>query len=251
MPRHRTQAIVLSTTDYGEFDRIVALCTRDSGRITGIAKGAKRSIKRFGGALETGSSIEVSLFEKKGASLTRLEHCDLLDTWKSIRGNLEKFLVMCQILEMVRELLPEREKNSEVFLLLLHMITLLEKIPSPEPAPFLLTFEVKLLRLIGFRPNLEHCVVCKKVINATEESSLGFNPVKGGVVCSACRRDEKTISCDALDSMKTALKMKVNDIPSFVSQPNAVGEARSLLREFLEMRIGKRLKSPDVAQSLR
>jgi len=250
MPRHRTQAIVLSTRDYGEYDRIVALCTRDSGRITGIAKGAKRSIKRFGGALETGSSIEVSLYEKKGASLIRLEHCDLLDTWKTIRGNLEKFLIMCQILEMVRELLPEREKNSEVFLLLLHMITLLEKLPSPEAGPFLLTFEIKLLRLIGFRPNLEQCVVCKKAIHDQEGLSLGFNPVKGGVVCSECRSDENALSSEALNSMKSALKMKVSDIPSFVSQPNAVEEARSLLREFLEMRIGKRLKSPDVAQSI-
>ncbi len=263
MPRHRTQAIILSSSDYGDYDRIVTLCTRDFGKIAAIAKGAKRSMKRFGGTLEQGSSVDMSFFEKKGASLVRLEHCDILHPWRSIRANLEKYLVLCQMLELVKELLPDKEKNSEVFSLLLHMMTLLEELKAQDLQnlqPFLLTFEVKLLRLTGFRPNLEHCIICKIPLTLTlspwgrgtkgEGLSIGFSLEKGGCVCARCRSHEQEIANEAISAMKSALALKLKDMPRFSPSPQGTQEARGLLRQFIEMRVGKKLKAQDVAQSL-
>lgn len=248
MARHHTQAVVLTSIDYGDYDRIVTLFTRDLGKIAGIAKGAKRSMKRFGGALETGAFIEVEFVEKKGASLVRLEHCTILTVWKNIGSSLGKYLIICQMLELVRALLPERERNNEVFHLLLRMMMILEGLPPSDDAPFLLAFEIKLLRLAGFRPNLEECVICRKAL--PEGASVGFSTGKGGCVCPSCRTDEPEVSPEGYQAMKTAIGLSLDDIRSFSPPRWAVTDARRLLREFVEIRIGRRLKASDVAEGL-
>lgn len=264
MFRHRTHAIVLSSTDYGDFDRIVTINTKEFGNLSGIAKGAKRSMRRFGGALESGTYCVLSFVEKKGAALVRLEHVDVINPWMSIRAELSKYLLLCQTLELVKDLLPEHEKNSEVFSLLLHMITLLDGALDTNPNAFLLTFEVKLLRLTGFRPNLEQCVICKKALpplaptrqgrvpesEGGEGSALGFSPVKGGVVCRSCRTHEHDLSREAWSAMKAALGLELNTLPSFAPPCQAALEARRLLRGFIEIRVGKKLMSPEVAESV-
>jgi DNA repair protein RecO (recombination protein O) len=60
MPLHQTPAVILRTTPFGESDQIVTLYTLEFGKIRGIAKGAKRSRKRFGARLEIGSYVQVA-----------------------------------------------------------------------------------------------------------------------------------------------------------------------------------------------
>src|SRR5207244_2898562 len=81
--------IVVGGLDYGESDRIVTFLTRDHGRLKGIARGAKRSRKRFGAALELFCKVEVQFVERAGADLARLESCDLVEAYAGIRGDLD------------------------------------------------------------------------------------------------------------------------------------------------------------------
>jgi len=90
MPLYKTPAIILHAIPYGEADQIVTLYTLDFGKVKGIAKGAKRSRKRFGNTLETCSYVSVSFFEKETADLVRLSHCDLIRPFAGLREDIQK-----------------------------------------------------------------------------------------------------------------------------------------------------------------
>ena len=85
MPSLKSEAVILQATDYAEFDKLVSFYTKSYGRIRGIAKGAKRSQRRFGGALEPFTHDEVTFFEKEGHGLARLEDCRIINTFPAAR----------------------------------------------------------------------------------------------------------------------------------------------------------------------
>src|SRR5512139_777880 len=89
---YQTEAIVLRLLDYGESDRIVTFCTADFGKIRGIAKGARRSRKRFANALEPFSFSRIRFSRRRPENLALIEDCDGLCHFPSIRNDLEKTL---------------------------------------------------------------------------------------------------------------------------------------------------------------
>ena len=104
---------------YGEADRIITLYTLDFGKNKGIAKGAKRSQKRFGNTLEIGSYITVSFFEKETAELVRLSHCDLIRSLEGLRADIKKLAWASYLIELVNEMTGEKIPNRALFRLLL------------------------------------------------------------------------------------------------------------------------------------
>jgi DNA replication and repair protein RecO len=72
MPEYQTTAVILTIRDYGDIDRIVTFYTSDFGKVSGIAKGAKKSLKRFGAALDLFSHVNLSFFTKETLSLVRI-----------------------------------------------------------------------------------------------------------------------------------------------------------------------------------
>jgi len=74
MPLYTTDALILRTYTLGELDRIVVFLTRDRGKKRGVAKNARRSIRRFGGALEPMTSGRVAYVEHERRDLVRLEY---------------------------------------------------------------------------------------------------------------------------------------------------------------------------------
>src|SRR4030065_1867561 len=126
MPLFTTNAIVIRSTNYGESDKIVTFFTRDFGKLKGIAKGARRSRKRFQNALGLFSYLRLIFFDKEGMGLGRGEGCDMLHSFPKIREDLKKILYGNYYLELANEMAGEREGNREVFELLLSFLSDLE-----------------------------------------------------------------------------------------------------------------------------
>jgi DNA repair protein RecO (recombination protein O) len=110
---------VIRSLNYGESDRIVTFFTKDFGKIKGIAKGARRSRKRFQNALGLFSHLRLIFFDREGMGLARVESGDILHTFPRIRENLTKIYHGNYFLELVNEMAGERERNLEAFDLLL------------------------------------------------------------------------------------------------------------------------------------
>jgi len=150
MRKAQTEAIVLRLTDYGEADRIVSLFTLEQGRISGIARGAKRSRKRFGGALESFAHLKLQLH--LGAGLPTLTSADILSIFPGIRGELAKIGCAAYACELVERLTPEAEANPRLFRLLYCYLEVLDLAPpSPSDRRF---FAVNLLKILGYQPDL-------------------------------------------------------------------------------------------------
>src|SRR3989304_581303 len=132
MPLYLTEAVVLSSMDFGESDKIVTFYTISFGKLKGIAKGAKRSKKRFGINLEPFSLVTLHFFEKKEDSLVRVSACDLINPFQAIR--------------------------DELFTLLTDFLGILEA--RGVKGDLLRVFEPRPLDRQDLKPNLPNCVIC-------------------------------------------------------------------------------------------
>lgn len=151
MKKAEAEAIVLRLTDYGEADRIVTLFTLETGKLQGIARGAKRSKKRFAGALEPFAHLKLQL--QLGAGLATLASADIVSVFPGIRGDLAGIGCAAYACELVERLTPEEEANPRLFRLLYSYLERLDQAPpSPSDRRF---FAVNLLKILGYQPDLQ------------------------------------------------------------------------------------------------
>lgn len=152
MKSEQCQAIILSTLNYGESDRIVSLFTLEHGRLRGFAKSARASRKRFGGQLEPANRLAVTLSLREDG-LSRIERVEQSNCYPELRERLESLALALYACELVEALTPEGHPLPRLFRLL---STLFEHLAgqsgSPTDRRF---FEMNLLNILGYRPVLD------------------------------------------------------------------------------------------------
>lgn len=152
MKTAQCQAIVLSTLNYGESDRIVSLFTLEHGRLRGFAKSARASRKRFGGLLEPTNHLQLQL-QLKDEGLSRIERVESTGYLSSLREPLESLALALYACELVEMLTPEGHPLPRLYRLLSALIEYLAVQPArPEDRCF---FEINLLNVLGYRPLLD------------------------------------------------------------------------------------------------
>lgn len=155
-PSGKLQALVLRTTVYRESDLIVDLLTDDRGRIGVMARGARKSRKRYGGALEVGTRLKVEL-GGRGRGLPTLASCDIVAPVMHIRSDLDAFHQLAYALELARLLSTEGEADPRGFALAAGFVDHLEAHGPTDEG--LTAWELKLLAHHGYGLRLDACVV--------------------------------------------------------------------------------------------
>lgn len=151
MKKAEAEGIVLRLTDFGEADRIVTMFTLELGKLQGVARGAKRSKKRFAGALEPFAHLKVQLH--MGTGLATLSSADIAGIFPGIRSDLTKIGCAAYACELVERLTPEDEPSPRLFRLLYCYLERLNEAPaSPSDRRF---FAVNLLKILGYQPDLQ------------------------------------------------------------------------------------------------
>jgi len=183
-----TAAIVLRTREYGESDKIVTVLSSAAGKFSGIAKGAKRSQRRFPGTLEIFSHVTLDYRRRPHAELAFLDRAILVRPWPRILTSLERFAAASHVVEVADKLTAESEVGDDLYAL---TVATLSRINDAEPGPATLRlFELAALTASGYRPELVACVVCRAAI-ADGGGPVRLVPPLGGVLCAGCRtRDE-------------------------------------------------------------
>jgi DNA repair protein RecO (recombination protein O) len=253
MPLHTTEAIVIRSLAYGESDKIVTFFTKDFGKIKGIAKGARRSKRRFQNALELFSHIRLTFFEREGAGLMRAEGCDILHSFSGIREDLKRIFYGHYFLELTNEMTGEREAASETFSLLLSSLSHLEE---KEPHEELLRiFEIRMLSLFGYRPNMKKCDLCKKDWKDLMISpAVFFSVEKGTLVCEGCSSSRNRLVPLSLGTARLIEQisyMELSKVHRFRFTGQALTESRALLPKFITYQLGKELKSLKALEGMR
>jgi DNA repair protein RecO (recombination protein O) len=245
MPVFTADAIVLHSFNYGESDKIVTFFTRDFGKLKGIAKGARRSKKRFQNALDLFSHLRLLFFDREGMGLVRAQGCDILCSFPRIRENLRKIIYGNYFLELVSEMAGEREAHPEAFELVLSFLKTLEGMDPQEE--YLRMFEVRMLSIFGYRPNLKKCSLCKRDLEALKETpALFFSLEKGTILCRGCSRPADALfplSLGTARLIEGISETELSKIHRFRFTPQALSESRELLPRFISYQLGKELKS--------
>ena len=242
-----TPAIVLRSRSFGESDKIVSFLTQDYGKITGIAKGAKRSRKRFVNSLEPFSLVNLRFHDRPYSSLVFIQSCDWIRVFKQLTSNLEHIAYASYLVEITDELTREREENRAPFDHLQHGLIFIEE-HGAFPL-FLTVFELGLLKLSGYEPMLERCRRCgERPFGSSAKNGNGwrFSPADGGIICAGCfayRRETLPLSLEALSAMAMIQKQDFVVQASLRLSPSALKETRSLLPRFIQFQIHKELKS--------
>lgn len=144
----KTEAIVINSFDYGEFDKIVKFFTKDFGLLSGFAKGAKKDWKRFSNALNLFSVITLQFKEGKG-SLVKIIECDIKDYFLGIQEDIRKIALASFCFELVSKLSGEMEKNSNLYDLLKDILTSLDK--NPFNRKYFSIFIIDIMELLGYK----------------------------------------------------------------------------------------------------
>lgn len=246
----KTRAIVLRTLDYGESDRIVTFISADFGKLKGIAKGARRSKRRFANALELLSLSDI-LFSRGGrGGLFLIEGADVISHHPGIREDLEKTLIATYLAELVDGFSAEGKKNVELFRLLEDFLAYLDlQTPRPGIERF---FEMRLLKLTGYDLHIGSCLACGKELE--EISEPAFIPAEGGIRCRTCLRNASSVLSVTPGTLKTLIagsRMDLQMIPRLAVSDRTARESRAVLGGIIEHLLGKALKSLKVLDDMK
>jgi len=173
------EALVISHRDFGEADRVVKLFTCEEGKLNAIAKGARRMRSRKAAHLEP--FTHAALILAVGRSFWIVTQADTISDFPIIRTDLQKTGQASYILELADLLSTEFQIDAGMYRLVLEVIQRLENVVDAFNLIF--HYELRILDLAGFRPELFHCVICRSEIQAEDQF---FSASQGGVVCPRC-----------------------------------------------------------------
>ena len=247
---HKATGFVLKSLSYGESDLIVTFYSREFGKIKGIAKGAKRSQKRFANVFEPFSLTNIIFSRKNRDTLAFIESCDIIDHFTLIRQDLEKTLAASYFIDLADHFGPEGKTNEDLFMLLTDFLVWLVRENVSDAA--IRFFEMRLLKITGFEPALTACVRCKTPV--TNGTSYYFFPKEGGIFCAACARPERYDQTISAGTVRTLLLGKDMDLAKMkmISMPESLAsESRCILCGFISYVLGKEVKSLKVMEQVR
>ena len=166
--------------DLGEADRIVTLVTPVHGLVRGVAKAARKPGSRLGGHLDLLRHVSVSVRETR--TLHGLSQASTVNGFRGLREGLDRFSRASYISEMAERFSVEAGANQPLFRLLVQVLGTLEKTPNPEMVTRY--FEMRLLQLSGFAPELSRCVETGVDLEPADHL---YSPERGGLVSNEAR----------------------------------------------------------------
>jgi len=241
MALKQSEAIVLRSYPLREADLLVTFFTRLEGKVSGVARAAKKSKRRFGGALEPLTYVRLYWDDREGKELAHLDSCDVLESPMADEVDYPRAVALGYIAEVLDALLPEREANDAIFRLALSVLAQLRACAIWMPLTY---FDLWIVRLAGLLPELSECIVCGAALNG---SRAWFHPLADGLMCASHKR--LASSEIVAESRRVAQEMFRSAIDSFADVPWP-RERAAELRRFLAQRIERHLEKKLVTTAM-
>lgn len=241
-----SRAVVLRWRAYGESDKIATLLTEEAGKLTGIAKGARNSRRRFANSLEPLARVRVHFRQKPGASLAFLESCELLAPTAPF-ADPTRFAYGSYLVELADRLTVEADPVHDLFDLLDTALAVLES--GPATPAFLRAYELQLLSRAGFEPQLDRCGRCERPW-ATEGAWLCAH--QGTLACDACRTSQdapRPIATAVLPHLEAFKSLPLTECRSRPLGPLAA-DAAQLTGHLLALHLARPLQSVKLIEQL-
>lgn len=249
VPSQAAQAIILRTRAYGESDKIVTFLTEDAGKLTGIAKGAKNSRRRFANCLDPFTRVRAYFRARPGASLVFLESCDLLEPPGPLVEP-AKFAYGSYLVELVDQITAEAHPVRELYNLLAEGLGELRR--GAATAALLRAFELQLLCHAGYEPRLRHCGRCHQPLDAA--GSVYLDSTHANIVCAQCRDRGETLLAVGNETLMALHSLKGLPLSAARGRRLPAGkaaEAAQVMGGLLAVHLPRPLRSIKVIAALR
>lgn len=245
MPQIETEAVLLRAVDFGETDRIVHLLTPRSGRLTAMAKSARKSVKRFGGSLDILNHLQVKVRPGRRGRMAHIEKATLIQPFLGLRESGARFGLACYVLELFDRFAPEGGPREDMARLFQFALGTLGAIDQAQPdLRMRILIELRALDALGLRPELQHCVRCGRTPEGSGQ--IGFHIPDGGAVCGACSvrlEGVLPVHWGTLRALHHGLQLDLSQLERLALSPGALREAAYLVSRFQRFHVGVTLRS--------
>jgi DNA repair protein RecO (recombination protein O) len=249
MPRHRTyrtRAIVLKRRDQGEADRVLTVFTPNMGKRVLMARGVRKPVSRKAGHLEP--FTHVSLLLARGRTWDIITQAEMVTSFQGLREDLDRAAHAYYFVELVDAFTQEEDSHPQLFDLLLHSLAYLETTSNcPLTARW---FELRLLRLTGYQPQLFHCIECGDEIQPVTNY---FSLEKGGVLCpkhGEGMRGAEPIAVGTLKVLRYLQSQPYAVISPLSLSPGRLRQVEKVLAAHIRYVLERKLKSPKFLRTL-
>ncbi len=236
-----TEAIVVDCTEHGESDVIITLFCQDVGRLSAIAKGAKKSKRRFVNKLELFSFLHITYQQKANRSLAFLVEADLHTSFLNIRQSFELYSIASVIREFLLIGVRENEPDLHIFRLSLWALHNLDQ--KQPPLATLSLFLIRFYDYIGYRPDLQNCAGCGSPV--TTRNRYSFNTATGRIACSVCNPHVQkgfSLSHGTIKMLRSAQDLPMERLQRLKISGTLLNEIIALLQSY-----GNQLFQRDIA----
>jgi DNA repair protein RecO (recombination protein O) len=248
MTRYEGEAIVLRVVEHGESDLIVRMLHPGAGRLTAIAKGARRSVRRFPGTLDVFNLLQIVVRRRRQAGMGFLEQARLRSAHLELRQDPRRYALASYLVELLDRMAPEDAHGDDARRIFEFARGAIDAIAAADvDLRMWLLIELRALDALGLRPELSRCVRCGKPVPAAVGGRLVFHVADGGLVCSACRgeRDGPVVPVHAgtLRVLQQGLDYELGRLARLGFAGDALREAQQLLFRFQRFHVGMELRS--------
>lgn len=232
------KGIIIKETNVGEADKIFTIFTETHGKISASAKGVRKYKSKLVCGAQFLSYSEFVLF--RGSTMYRMCQTQPLHSFSKIRNSLEKLSCAVYFADLVYDTSEEKNPNMPLLKLFLNTLYILSEKDIPEML-LKTIFEIKLMSIIGYSPNLSNCTDC-----GSNDELLYFSPADGGVYCNECKIDNSDnieISNATLAALRHIVECPDNQLFSFTASEKVINQLNLISEKFIYAHLCKQFKS--------
>jgi DNA repair protein RecO (recombination protein O) len=240
MPIQQITAIVIHVADQGESDKLITFYTPQRGKITAIAKGAKRSIKRFVNKLELFSLLSISYHDQY--TIPIVSEADLINSYLAIRQTYSAYIQGVLICELIRNWTRENDADEALFQYIVWFFSHINR--ASHGNNHLLLFLAKFYNQLGFQPSITACNSCGRLDQ--QASPFSFKPSLGGILCQKCSQEIKPLiplTISTLKLLQKAFELPTGKLSRLHFTPKSRSEALQLFRRYDRFLLDRELQS--------
>jgi DNA repair protein RecO (recombination protein O) len=249
MPLHETEAFVLRTYTLKEADKICVFLTRDAGKLRGVAHGARKLKSRFGASLEPFTEVALIYFQKEHRELVSISGCEILQSQFTAVTSSEMLGVLHYFAELAIEFLPDHEPNERVYRLIGATLKALRREPGEDWNALIRYFEVWLLRLGGFFPDLRRCARCRRDLG--REASIWLTEESAPLCTSCTDRRGVELRPDARRAIQEMGEQSPSRFNATAREARALAQIGAITTRLIQRALERELKSYELIGRLK
>ncbi len=238
-------AIILKRIEYGDFDLIITFFTLNYGKITAMAKYAKKSKKRFASVLEPFGELNIVTTSGRNKGLLILTEVCLSHSFMEIKKNILKTAYASYWAEIINKSVESSVIEKQLYILFYKLLDMIDKNLISETAANII-FQIRFANISGIKPQLEKCCKCKSEINRIKGEKLFFDIEKGSVICENCNSGNKKNIPLFKGTVKQLLWVQDKEIEKVLKMKfteYCLQQATNLMEHFIGYYVGKEFNS--------